>query len=599
MPPPQKTLLENAHMATARLVTEEGNRRFVNYLERTNADETMQKTLFPFWKYDTKGGAFYGWLFTHVPGAAESQARLVQDTTQDPGGVGYFQGDYGVFGNEADPERGLWPYRIESALKAIARTRPDGLTQKIQSYLDDIVNQGVGGFRVSPVLEVGSDLLRGQPFSALPPAAQAGVDAYSGVTGQQVQNDPFTQRGVADLEAGAGADPYNPTPEQQSSAVRQYAVRNLADLSVPMFLYTAPQRTQERTDLTNAMVGLGYSKQVQAQWALDHPKNPSVFGMLDAEQKRTLMAAHPGWQYIFEASSESLPPEQLKQRVQISDYLNTLSDLTQGRLADQKKIDQKLAPGPNQITPQAWMDQRSKRMQQLIGARNFVNGQPLSVATEKLLSDAAVTKIVQPQDQAVARYWTTQADLITKNTNDQGVIDWSAVDGGLNDLVAGLPPDQQQYLQTEITRNQTPVEKSWHVALNQLTEYDAIPQWTGMSEADATKKSQLQKTYNQLIAAHRPDQAAALKAANPLLKSPGRTNPERLKYALTHPELAYFFVRPTPKNSRAGGAENPANFDPLTVPWQDASSGGTAPDTTGNGLPPTPLTPTDPLAAAG
>src|SRR5439155_18639732 len=107
LPKDQLDLIQQAHLATANMVMEQGNKRFINYLNRTNLDDAMTKTLFPFWIYDTRGANFYGWMMSHVPGAAESYAREIQNTSADPQGVGYFQGDYGAFGNEISPNRGL------------------------------------------------------------------------------------------------------------------------------------------------------------------------------------------------------------------------------------------------------------------------------------------------------------------------------------------------------------------------------------------------------------------------------------------------------------------------------------------------------------
>lgn len=575
LPQSQLDAIKHAHLATANLVMQDGNKRFLNYQTRSNFDQVMTKTLFPFWQYDRHGGAFYSWMLTHIPGSAESYAREIMDTKDNPQGAGYFPtpGGGGIFGNEISPNRGLWDYRVKAMANFFLQNRPDGLKSEFQQAFSRVLTEGFMGAHVSPALSFPIEAALGSNVSdmSLPPLIATGQDVATQITGQPYQTDQFARRAVADQLVAMQADPYHPTPDQYETAVKQAAMQDMAGNTMPMFTDVLPERIAQRADFAKALTDYGFSPAAQQKWQQLHP-GQSLFAMLNKEQGAKLMDDHPGWKYLFEASTASLPPEELQKRIEISDQFEQLHQLTQARLDDQAKFDAQVLGSkdkPATISPSQWMDLRGSRMDRYLGAKDQLTGGTVWQSIQATLDDPERIKLLKPEDQAKIEYYALQANLIKKNTDDLGKINWEEVTQGTDAMLNGLTPFQQSYVRNELVKNQTPVERTWHNALSEKTKLDVIPAWIGISPDVAIKKQAAMTALNKLLSLRGPgnaEKAAAFERQNRALLHAGRPNPARIRWML-QPENAdyrFWFARASTKNSVASSSLDPSEL----APWE-------------------------------
>jgi len=607
LPQAQKDLLQHAKLAAANLVMQDMNHRFINYLTRTNFDATMAKTLFPFWMYDFHGAHFYGWMLSHVPGASESYAREVMATKDSPQGVGYFPGDFGAFGNNIGINRGLWDYRAISWGKYLTMNRPADFSALVNQEFQRALSDGLFGARLSPAVASALQLSTGQQLGDLswPPMINMAGDAIGMAAGNLTGQVPVVGNIIGDIQTATtnnfdrqnigaqvlaqGGDPYHPTPDQQTAAVKTAAGQDLASQSLPMFTRIPPERIAQRKEFDDYLVNnLGYTRQQIMAWKNAHP-NLSPFAMVNKEQGAKMMDEHPGWKYLFEESTLSLPPEELTKRIEMSDQLEQLNKLTKDRLDAQAKIDNQLLGTKDKassISPQQWMDQRSTLMNRYLGAKDNFTSYPAWQTVQNQLDDPAKQKIFlatgHAEDLARQQYYVLQADLIKKNTGADGKINWQAVTQGTDEFISTLTPYQQQYVNNEIVKNQTPVERTWKHALELKSQYDAIPPWTGMSPDQAQRKKDAMTRLNQLLNDHTANGAAIAAAydrQNHNLIHSGQVNPQRIKWMLQpqNADYTFWFGKPTVKNKFTNLTLDPSEL----APWEyspPTPNGLTVPD---------------------
>jgi N12 class adenine-specific DNA methylase len=596
LPPDALAQIDKAHEATARIVTENMRSRFVDHLNQTELDAFMHKFL-PFWMYDTHGGAFYLWMAGHVPGVYTTADRFI-DQTQ---GTGYLQGgmnpvgqnvtsgvipseDFGVFGNQVNPFRGMWPNRLLTFTKQLQQSRPATAQEAMQTVFKDIGQQGILGAHMHPLIEVPLELAQGQnPTSVLPQAVNqmADVNAMAGGSIHPLglrTGDPFLEYHIQEELFSKGISPSAATPEQRKDAEHAVAIRDFAGSMIPRFTYTTPEKLQERADFQDALAQQGFSKKDQADMIA---KGFSPWSLLNSQQKRALMHDHPDWQYLFEANDAFKTPEEKVASAEIRTYLNQLTDISKDRYTTQVTDDNALKQGD--ITPREWMDQHTKHNDFTAGERSRL-GKMLAGAKANL-DDPTRRRLLTPEDQAVSDYYAKQAQWIKDNTSNKGgptsplnVVDWSAVNDQEKAYMAGLNPQISQYVQQEIQKNQTETEKMWHQALDELDQYNQIPRWIGITPDQAQQRVQQETTYTRLAATD-PKAAAIYRATHPLLSRRLPRNPARDQFVLQHPVLEAWFVPPTAKKMALTGNElNRDAFGSLvSVPWEDSPGAGGPP----------------------
>lgn len=562
--------LEKANQATARIVADRANQHFVDHLNRTQFDEIARKFI-PFWMYDWHGGQFYLWMAGHVPGlwtGSDRLATMSNGTGNLQGGMNPFEAsgaadpsnNFGAFGNQLAPMRGLWPSRFITFAKTLQASRP----QSVKDVANIVMQQGLVGAQVPPTAQFAYNAANGNGFD-LPPALSEMSDAatIAGAHFPLRTSDKFLQYNISLELAGKGIDPQNPTPEQRADAERAVAVRDFSQSLVPRFTYTTPQKLEEQKDFQDALAKLGISKANQADVI---SQGYSPWALLDAQQKRGLMQDHPDWQYLFEASDALKTPEEQVAAKNLTTLLRESQRISADRLSQQQTDDAALQSGS--ITAQAWMDNHTKRAANVQGQRNELDR--LYANAKKVLDDPTRRMLLTPEDQAVQDYYAKQGDLITANTvGDQ--INWLAVDQGTQAYLAGLSPQVGQYVNQEITKNQTPMEQEWHAALSAYAQYKQLPAYLGVPP-NVTQQIQDQNAAYKRLQSTSPQAALVYRMQHPLLTKRFPRNPARDSFLLQQPLLTKWFVSPSAQLlKRMSAQENYVNGnEPVQAPWDPA-----------------------------
>lgn len=605
--------IDDANQRTARIVQDRMRSHFVDHLNTSEVAE-FARNFIPFWMYDSSGGAYYLWLAQHMPGVYSTADRL--ETMS--GGTGYLTGGmnpvsmpnsplnavlpaadfgvFGVFGNKVSPARGLWPARLLTFQNLLERNV--GQVKSLQDFfnleMQNMRTQGILGMHASPLLEAGGLLAAGQ-YPNLPPPLTMATD-ISGATGNNFNlplvgdlraNDQFLNYNIKMELAGKGIDPATATPQQLQDAERAVAIRDAADSLVPRFTYTSPEKLQQQKDFQDALAGLGYSKKDQADMIA---QGFSPWSVLDSQQKKQLMLAHPDWAYQFEAADAFKTPEEQKAADATRKWLKANAQISSDRLAQQTANDTKLKTDPTTYTPQMWMKDHTKLANITAGRRtqnNLDNSTGQSAFAQQMLN-----KVRTPQDKAVSDYYTWYSDEIKKSTTGD-TIDWGTVNQARKQYLAQLPPLVQQYVTQEITQNETDVEKQFYAALDQLDQYNAIPRWIGVPPAVAQERSKEEQEYAR-IRQVKPASATAYRLMHPLLARRLPRNPMRDQFLAKNLLLAMWFVPIDAKKMPAASAElNQMYFgEPVSADWLTNGSG--TPE--GNSsVAPTPVQPPPPV----
>ena len=478
------TQLKASRSVASKRTTEEYNRWFINYDNRTTMDFVMQRFM-PFWMYESR-------RWPRLISLAAKRPVLAKHLTLAGG-----DWDYGYsptpYGFEFNPLKGT---AAGSVRRSLARDFPElhsGYRGRVEQGFDWFAR---GAFYFNPLITSSASLLQGEPAAITPPPvslvlhgmAAAGVNLPS-----PLRQLAFDSRYTNFLIDQVIADKFelNPTEirnlakngdEQAISqlylAEKEAAARMIAINQSSVIRYR-PEAKREFTESTNEAVEriVGIPKDVMEsaqRLGLTYYEITAVSG----PQHRAIRDAVPGFDAWIGASIALRPVEEQKIQRKINAFWSAIEVGREENKTSRQQLSNRWLSG--NISGPSALDELSSLNRERGAIFNSLHALPEFIDVPISLEDrlAYISKFgkpspqVSPIDEALEQYYAISSDdFIDKRTGD---IDWGAFFDQRKAVLDGYDEPIRSIMDSEIRRTETELERSLDVHSPLMREYFGI-----------------------------------------------------------------------------------------------------------------------------
>lgn len=259
----------------------------------------------------------------------------------------------------------------------------------------------------------------------------------------------------------------------------------------------------------------------------------SPYDELNSLQKAEVFKNHPELELYHQVSSGNADPEERDVLRQSTAYRVRLQDQIDAERQAQRDDDALFMAG--KMSEFAWRDRRSRRLQELYGENgaqaSLQAAYPQALITrqqwdEHLAKFGRAPRGVTEEDTAYEQYRAIQLDAPQYQLPDgtPDVLRWWQ---DRQQVLRGLPYDEQTFIHAKEAENRTPLENLYQQASNKYLAFEA------QHAAAAQAYHQLYQQTNS------PQQRQLLEAMNPALQG---YIVQRKLFFMQHPAIAFFFL---------------------------------------------------------
>ena len=478
--------MKQARSQASKTTTEQYNKFFVNYDNRSTFDFVMQRFM-PFWMYESR-------RWGRLASIAAKRPMLAKQFTMVGGDWDYGYSGVGETGFQFHPAKGTL---VGGLRRTLAREFPElhsGARGAVEQTTDWL---GRGGFYFAPPITAAFDLLNGEPANIVPPPFAAAIHGIAIASGGELppglEQFAYSSRYMNFLIDQVIADKFALSPVtvrgqvevgdpvaigQMNLARQEASARMIAIQQSSVLRYKPKSKLEFLENSTQAVVeAIGLDEETQKQLRrLGIPLYSIVpVSGFQRKQMRETIPNYDAWI----ASNNSLRPAQEQKDLAIVDEFWQLMAGEQEKF-EADSIDLSDAWAAGLVSGAAAKTRYSK----LLTARSTVFDRLKSQARYDVVpitpedrvkwieSHGSVPPLVHPVDEILEQYYSVTAEQFTDNLT--GDIDWESFFAARDAKIEMAHPSIQPMIRDVLRKGDNPLERSLEASKVKLRAYYAV-----------------------------------------------------------------------------------------------------------------------------